>query len=81
MGKGLRAITFILGDFPIVLDIKTYEIDLDERYIYQPIDYICQSPTGKCFLCWLFLWLFIPYGKKIENHYICISGRTEELTI
>jgi len=50
MGKGLRAITFILGDFPIVLDIKTYEIDLDERYIYQPIDYICQSPTGKCFI-------------------------------
>jgi len=39
-GKGLKAIVFIfmVGNFPIVPDIKTYEIDLDERYIYQQID-------------------------------------------
>ena len=42
-GKGLKAIDFIfmVGDYPIMPDIKTYEIDLDERYIYQPIDQFC----------------------------------------
>ena len=66
----------MVGNFPIVPDIKTYEIDLDERYIYQPIDNICQSPTGNVFSADCFYGYLFPTGKGLRTiTFVYLAGR------
>ena len=46
-----------------IVDNNPYTIyNIDLGIINKPI--ICISPTGKGFVVCLFLWIYIPYGKK-----------------